>query len=275
MSDFGKAQHKPKVAVLVDFSNFAAVCWYPALQAQNANPALYKAEQVLLTNVEGKLGTMRQDFERLGVVDYHLIFVEDRHSERKYMLYPLYKANREPNEVDYRTPAKEWLVKNGYVSWCYSPKNEADDAIATLVANRADDVTVIVASTDKDLWQLLDPPGVNVYHLTKGTLITSEDVQEKFKVSDAKFIPLHKALWGDSGDNVPNAVPRMQKQLLPLIEASDGSLTGFFTNVNNNFAALTERCQKLIKEGGEQVVLNFDLVKLDPNCPIEFERDFT
>lgn len=268
MNDFGTPDHTPRLLLIVDLSNFAHTAWWPAISAEQANPALYKATDVLATNLEGKLRTMRNSLEELGLVDYKVVFVEDRQPKAKFAIYPLYKADRVHGDVNPVPIAKDWLVRMGYKTFCHSPDNEADDAIATLAAKAQ--VPVIIGSSDKDLWRLLNPPRVSIYGLTRNRFITVEDLEEKFKISDPKHLTLVKALWGDSGDGVPNAVPRMQKQLLPLVKEADGDVEVFLQLVKD--ADLTDRCQELLKLGEAQILANWMLVRLNSNCEIVWER---
>jgi 5'-3' exonuclease len=250
--------------LLVDFSNFVNVCWWPAVQAQEADPK-YDAKLVLRTNIEHKMSTM--DAAMDGLHNYRLVFVEDRPPKAKYEIYPLYKANRAPKDFDPRPLAKEYMADKGLFLW--GEDAEADDTIATLVRRCLDPYhykTVTVVSSDKDLWQLIRP-GVRIWSPSTGKFVDEAAILKSFGVTNPQQIPLVKALWGDAGDNVPNAVPRMQKQLLPIIQASDGSLIDFW--MNHFGYNLTPRCEELLQKGLEQVRINYKLVKLDENVIID------
>jgi 5'-3' exonuclease len=282
-TEFGTVPVQPRTIVFVDLSNFAHTCFWPAYDAYLADKQKYPYSRVLFTNVEGKLGTIQKDFEDNGVTNYALIFVEDRTSKRKYDLFPGYKAGRGDDDDAEKAAArtwlkthgmtgvKEWCKAKGYTTFCYSENNEADDTIATLVTKVQGSAPVIVASSDKDLWQLYDPPNVHIYHMTKGVFLNEEDIAKKFHgLTNPKLIPLDKALWGDTSDSIPNAVPRMQKQLVPLIEKSDGTLESF-----QNLCAttkLTDKCRELLQNGALQVSTNYALAKLDTACDIVWER---
>lgn len=255
--------------VLIDFSNYVFACWFPALAAQKADPK-YDPHGVLKTNLKGKLSTLTRTLNDIGWQDYEVLFVEDRRSKRKYDLWPDYKAKRKPMDFDPRPEAKEFLLSEGYKGFCHSPDNEADDAIATLVSQNRDR-EILIASSDKDLWQLIDDsihhPPVSVWQLTKDRFVTSEMIFEEFGAYQPSQIPVVKALWGDSGDNVPNVLPRMQKHFLPAVQdtADIDSFFGWFGNFGGNFKR--EHIEKLEK-AEPQVRLNYKLVKLDPNCAI-------
>jgi 5'-3' exonuclease len=126
---------------------------------------------------------------------------------------------------------------------------------------------VIIVSGDRDLWPLLQYPRVRIFSLAHKSFIGEAHIQKAFDVKDPKFIPLCKALWGDSGDNVPNAVPRMQKPLLPVIQASDGSLMDFLEKTDS--FPLSPRCVELLQGNLRQVVINEKLVRLNMSVPVE------
>lgn len=278
--------------VLVDFSNFARTCWFPALAAEDAGkksleehsktctlcglgptqlckerPRQYDAKLVLHTNLDAKLETLK---ELLGVVPNNYVFVKDGHAATKYAIFPGYKANRDRTQYDPRDLA-EGHVRNSLApnaSWAWNKDFEADDCIATLALKGSrSDLDVIVVSGDRDLWPLLQYPRVTIYSLAHKAFIGPAHVKKAFDVDDPKFIPLCKSLWGDSGDNVPNAVPRMQRPLLPVIQASDGTLMDFLHKTDSY--PLTDRCVQLLQQNLRQVCCNNQLVKLDMNVPIE------
>lgn len=252
--------------LLVDFSNFTNVCWWPAVQAQEADPK-YDAKLVLRTNLEHKMSTM--DAAMDGLHSYRLVFVEDRPPKAKYEIYPLYKANRLPKDFDPRPLAKEYMADRGTFLW--SQDNEADDTIATLVRRCLDTCdSITIVSSDKDLWQLIKPR-VRIWSPSTGKFVDEAAILKSFGVTNPNHIPLCKALWGDAGDNVPNAIPRMQKQLLPIIRLSDGTLEDMSLRIGQSYAGISQRCRQLYVEGWPQVEVNYKLVKLDENVIIDGE----
>jgi|SRR3990167_3147855 len=83
-----------------------------------------------------------------------------------------------------------------YVSDC-----EGDDLVAYLCRVKFRDEPKVIASSDKDMYQLLDDK-TRVYSLHKKTYVTSDDVFEEFRVTSEHFA-IAKALVGDVSDNVP------------------------------------------------------------------------
>lgn len=271
MSENFSAPKQGRNTVVVDFSNFVHTCWWPAISAQKADPEKYNAQDVLKVNMAGKIATIVKDLADRGITEFDWLFVEDGEPLDKLRVYPLYKANRERpigEEAVPKAEAKEWLVDQGYRYWASNEQAEADDTIAAVVTSlKVRNGTTVIVSSDKDLWQLIEP-GIEIYQVTKGRFVTPEVIVEEFGVTDPKRIALCKALWGDSGDNIPNAVPRMQKQLLPIVNACVyPDLTSFMEYVEYGIqnGHLTKRCQELLAQGKEQVHTNWKLVQLDRN----------
>jgi 5'-3' exonuclease len=128
---------------------------------------------------------------------------------------------------------------------------------------------VVVVSSDKDLWSLLSHPNVSVFSTSQKVWVEPEQIEKAFGLKDPKFITLHKSLWGDTSDSIPNAVPRMQKALIPVIETTDGTLKSFWMKAQE--ATLSPRCLELLWGNAAQVDKNYALVKLceDSVVPVE------
>lgn len=256
--------------VLIDFSHLYHVCRQRALEA---DPTKYDFIDSLLYHFEGKLRTLKRHLNDLNIVGYDSVFVEDRIPVRKLNLLPSYKGTRE-NRSDEKYALKTALIGKGYKSrFCYSEGNEADDVLATLVsiANSAG-VDSIVCTGDKDLWQLIDDPKVRVYNPIKQEMVTDADIEKAFKCQ-AIHIPLYKSLWGDSGDCVPNVMPRTKKQLIPVILKTDGSLGALITCIERTEDRyyLTPKCFNLWESAQAEIVRNWDLVKLRDDCELVWE----
>lgn len=254
--------------VAVDFSFFYYMCLGPAMAA---GPQ-YDLQQTVIVNAEGKLRTLRRELAKLHVPDYEIVFAEDRVATRKLTLYPPYRGERRNNRPD-KDHLKEHLRANGHRGrFVASEGNEADDVVATLVrlARREENNFCIVFSGDRDLWQLIGPR-TSVFNPIKRAFVQQEDVDKSFQVL-AEHIPLHKTVFGDAGDCVPNVLPRMQKQLLPIIrQTAVGNFDDFKSRVVEAWPGLTPRCRELYEAGREQLEINWALVKLDPYCRLTWE----
>lgn len=258
-------------AVIVDFSHLFHVCYGAAL---NAGPR-YDFAHTINVNAEGKLRTIRKEFEKLRITNYDTVFAEDRPATRKLELYPPYRGERADRSGD-KAILKEYLITQlGYAGrFCHSEGNEADDVIATLerLASRTQGMFSVIVSSDRDLWQLIGPTTM-VYNPVsyggKRGMATPDDVWKSFQVQP-KHIPLVKALWGDAGDSVPNAAPRTQRHLLPVVRETDGTLEDFDRKLEVVWNTLSAKCREVYAAGREQMLVNYQLVRLDQHCPLNW-----
>lgn len=300
-----EALPKRDTIVLVDFSGLAWTCWEPALSAQEASqaalaahqatcasceldepcptkPRVYDAKRVLLENIDLKFGTLT---EAIDTPVKTWVMVKDGKDARRRQLWPAYKANREEKPFDPRPLAEEHIRKKG-CRFCWSPEAEADDAIATMAKVLSEGVLgptvdipakdVVIVSSDKDLWQLWDPPRVRIYLTTKKEFLGKEYLNKKFPersktskvpgIEDVRHVRLCKALWGDPSDNIPNAMPRAQADLAPLIKASDGTLDGFLALCTT--VRLGDKVMGRLDAAREQIRTNYEVVGLYYDVPV-------
>jgi len=137
-------------------------------------------------------------------------------SQRRRSLYADYKMNRRPEKLnrfygddipDTDDNKKHQLISLLAMLKCvpvcqvYTSDCEGDDVIAYLSCGPLKSVAKVIASSDKDLYQLLGD-GTKVYSFHKKTYVTEEDVLSEFRVTAHNFA-IAKALCGDPGDNVP------------------------------------------------------------------------
>ncbi len=137
-------------------------------------------------------------------------------SQRRRSIYPEYKMNRKPSKLnrfyeddipDSQDNEKYQIVELLSMLKCvpacqiYVSDCEGDDVVAYLCRGPMRNVPKVIASSDKDLYQLLDA-NTTIYSLHKKTYVTQPDVLIEFRVRAQNFA-VAKALCGDPGDNVP------------------------------------------------------------------------
>lgn len=95
------------------------------------------------------------------------------------------------------------LLKHTPVCQIFIPETECDDIVAYLAKEKFAGNTAkkIIVSSDKDFYQLLDDPNVNIYDPMTKTLVDGQKVLEKFGVSARNFC-LAKTIVGDNSDNI-------------------------------------------------------------------------
>lgn len=277
--------------VLVDFSGLAWTCYEPALSAEeagkkalaahrevcascelgdpcDAKPKQYDAKRVTLTNVDLKLGSIS---EQLDVPVKQWLMVKDGHDTTRRALWPAYKANREQKPFDPRPLVQEYLTEKKGCTFMWAEDAEADDAIATMTHDLVEaNFDVVIVSSDKDLWQLWQPPRVRIFLTTKNEFLGKEYLYKKFPersktskvpgIEDVRHVRLCKALWGDPSDNIPNAMPRAQADLVPLIKSSDGTLEDFLSRCTT--VTLGDKVMGRLEKALGQIRINYDIVGL-------------
>jgi DNA polymerase-1 len=177
--------------------------------------------------------------------------------------YPEYKANRKEVDPDLKsqfeliTPMLEALNIPVFASDGF----EADDIIASIVANNPDK-EIIIISSDKDLMQLVGG-NVLMYDSMKDKVIDPAAVQEKYGVMPAQMLDF-LALLGDSSDNVPG-MPKVGLKTAAELLNKYGSAD----NIYQNLSALKPALQKGFTENKEQFEFSKFLIKLDSSVKLD------
>lgn len=168
-------------------------------------------------HVGGTLGFLKSlgSYSRQFSPDRIIVVWEGGGSPRRRALLSEYKANRKPvrlnrsdiyedipdtrENFNYQVAATTKLLAHTVVEQMYVSDCEADDVIGYLAKNLLDD-EIIIASSDKDFYQLLSE-NVKMYSPTKKKFITHEDVREEHAISSINFATA-RCFVGDSSDNI-------------------------------------------------------------------------
>jgi 5'-3' exonuclease len=172
-------------------------------------------------------------------------------SQRRKHISPEYKANRaKMKEVKKIQQGKESirdvlalddqtrvqqitmltaLLKSTPVCQIYVQDTECDDIIAYLAQDKLRNVNAkkIIVSNDKDFYQLLHDPTINIYDPATRKIIVEKDVLEKFGISARNFC-LAKTIAGDDSDNVagvPGAGFKTVSKRFPKMSHGDEDVT--------------------------------------------------
>lgn len=207
--------------------------------------------------------------------DYVAVVFDSPTPTFRKQLYPEYKANREepPDELVQQIPKVQHLCDILALPRIEQEGLEADDCIATL-ADEAEKrgFEVSIASSDKDLYQLVDK---NTHLITtkKGIndiiKIDVDGVIEKLGVKPEQVTDF-LALTGDKSDNIPGVKGIGEKTAANLL------------NAYNNLDYIIENIDKIepktvankIKDDMDNLLISRELVKLKYDLPIrdEFNR---
>ena len=194
--------------------------------------------------------------------------------KRRTDLQPEYKATRAetPDEMKPQFPIIRDIVPLMGIASIGVPDTEADDLMASYaVAAQARGDEVVLATNDKDLYQLVNPKCV-VYSTNKtdlaeptdGFALLGEDkVREKWGVPAGRIGDV-LAIIGDTVDNIPGIAGLGPKTAATLIN-EHGSLDVLLANLG---AVKSERTRTKLIEGTARVRENREMVRLDEDLPL-------
>jgi DNA polymerase-1 len=190
--------------------------------------------------------------------------------QRRVALQPAYKQQR-AEMPDLMRPQLSFIQNImpllGFQS-LWLPDTEADDLMGSYaVAARARGDEVVLATNDKDLFQLVNGK-VKVYSTNKADLVApsdafallgNESVRKKWNVEPEQIGDV-LALIGDSVDNIPGVEGVGPKGAASLL-AAHGSL-------DDLDAVKNERIREKLKAARAQIEQNREMVRLDLDLPL-------
>lgn len=182
-----------------------------------------------------------------------------------------YKAQRPPMPEDLRVqvPLLRQALQALGVAVLSEADVEADDVIGTLVAAAAAaGFEVVIASSDKDLMQLVRDPAVRMWHTRHERLLDEAGVAEVFGVSPV-HVPEMLAIMGDSSDNVPGCPGIGEKGALALIQRW-GTVDAVLSHLDE---VQPPRLATLLATHREQVELSRQLVAIRTDLELATDLD--
>ena len=177
-----------------------------------------------------------------------------------------YKAHRKPMEdsLSSQIPKTLDMLSAFGVRQVLVEGYEADDVIATLALNFSGKVDVIIASNDRDLWQLA---GKNVMLMVpdkKGKLewVGKDEVSARLGFAPDKIAD-YKGLRGDPSDNIPGVYGIGEKTAVKLIDQF-GSVEEIYRNIDK---VTPESLKEKLLENYEQALMSKKLATLITDVP--------
>lgn len=201
--------------------------------------------------------------------DLGAVFWDEGLPEKRMILQPAYKETRKempPPMVPQLDFIQEELTALLGFKNISLPNTEADDLMGcyTLAACKRD-IDVVLATNDKDLYQLVGP-AVKVYTTAKADLVSPKDafaLLGEAEVTAKWGVPPNLigdvlAISGDSVDNIPGVGIGRKSAANLLLE--HGGLESLFTSIDKIKSA---RTREKLMAGREQVEQNRKMVELD------------
>ena len=207
--------------------------------------------------------------------DLGAVFWDEGMPERRVKLQPAYKETRKEMPLP-MVPQLEFIQEEltallGFENISV-PNTEADDLMGcyAMAACKRKGIEVILATNDKDLYQLVGPC-VKVYTTAKADLASPKDVFALLGEKEAtakwevppKMIGDVLALSGDSVDNIPGVSGLGRKTASALVREF-GGLDRLLANIDK---VKSDKMRIKLTAAREQIVQNRKMVELD--CHME------
>lgn len=177
----------------------------------------------------------------------------------RYQIYSEYKGNRAstPDDLIAQLKLTKPMLDAFGIKYLSDTTCEADDVIAAYANHAAmNDYEVVIASSDKDLMQLISEK-ITFFDINKKGFCSVEDVYEKFSVGPHQICD-YLSMVGDRADNIPGIRGIGQKIAATLLQRFE-TLDGIYSNIHR---ITEERVKKLLENGYESAMLSRRLVML-------------
>jgi DNA polymerase-1 len=182
-----------------------------------------------------------------------------------------YKAHRPPPPPDLSIQMNRCKqIVEAYCIPVFLAENlEADDLIAVAVARAKEKgLRVVIASSDKDLMQLVDDSRVMLWDAMRNKVYGAPEVIEKFGVPPNQVRDL-LALIGDTSDNVPG-VPGIGPKTAAELLTQLGTLENIYASLSQ---VKRPRIRELLQQHEADARISQKLVTLHTEAPVELDLD--
>ena len=183
---------------------------------------------------------------------WNVVFVWDSQKSFRKELFPDYKGNRNHKEkTEYDLAAysqfsllrEELLKVVGFTNNFIQEGYEADDLIAQLCRQYRENYKVI-ASTDNDLYQLLDGD-TTIYNLRKKEGYYAADFFEEYEISPKQWATV-KSIAGCKSDNVPGVPKIGAKTACKYLNGELKPATTAFKNITSSEGIKTQERNRIL-----------------------------
>jgi len=250
------AETTPRL-VVIDGANaiYRAFFAIPNLRAPDGTP----------TNAAYGFVTMLSKVLREERPTHVAIASDPRGGSFRKRLFPEYKAGRDkqPEDLTVQFPLVDELCEAHGVTKVEVEDFEADDVIATLVAQAPEGASVCIVSTDKDLMQLVRP-GIELLDSGKGKRVDEAAVEARFGVPPSMLLDV-RSLVGDPSDNIPGVKGIGEKGAAKLI-LEHGSLDALLENADS---VKGKKAREGLQQHADDARLSRELSTLREDVPLE------
>ncbi len=190
----------------------------------------------------------------------YLVIANDlsRNKTFRRKLYKPYKANRKTHDDDILNQVKYGLEMCALIGLpiINNEEYEADDILGMISKYGTDnDIDVIIVSSDKDLYQLVNER-VSILSPRNNKIIDVDYIENTYYLRVSQWIEL-KMLMGDNGDNIPGIKKVGEVTALKLLYDWNN-----IENLYNNIKSIKGVLQENLIAGKDQLPLVRDLVTI-------------
>jgi len=188
-------------------------------------------------------------------------------------LYPEYKATREkmPDDLRLQLDRIREVVNTFGIPILEAEGYEADDVLGTVARKASNEgVEVIILTGDRDLLQLADD---SVFIRLAGQKLSEavdygpEEVKARYDLEPTQLVD-HKAMVGDSSDNIPGVRGIGEKTSVKLLQEY-GDLDGIYEHLED----IPKRFQTKLEENRDNAYLSRKLGEIVTDVPTDFNLD--
>ncbi|WCR53786.1 MAG: DNA polymerase I [Wolbachia endosymbiont of Ctenocephalides orientis wCori] len=219
--------------------------------------------------IGGVYGFLNMILRYITHSDYLTIAFDSGKKNFRHNLYSEYKANRiaPPEDLTPQFLILREAVEAFNLSYEEMDGYEADDIIATLAVKygKQEDLKVIIVSSDKDLFQLLNY-NVLIFDPIKNTYIDEKYIIEKFGVNSNKLLDLF-SFTGDASDNIPGVPGIGPKTAAKLIDEF-GSLDHVLENIDR---IEQTRVRNIIAAHKDKALISKELLTLHEKVDLQHD----
>jgi DNA polymerase I len=243
---------------LIDSSNLVYRCFF-------AIRSLTTSKGFPTNALHGVLKTLRQWIREYSP-DHMAMVIDGETPAERLALVPGYKASRPPmpDDLEKQLPLLEELVPLFGIPNLEDPKQEADDLIASIAVRAAEDgQDVIIASNDKDFFQLLQPR-IKILRQTAGqssVMVDEAWLRKEWELAPSQVVDC-LSLMGDSVDEIKGIDGVGEKTARKWL-ADFVSLEGIYENIGKlspRFQAKMEGQLDRLKINRKVIGLRTDLI---------------
>jgi len=183
--------------------------------------------------------------------------------ETRQKIFPDYKANRvEREDLCLETLGIPQDQAFAEILECIDclPHNKLEavgfefDDLASAIIKQYPQKHFVLISSDEDMWALLGS-NKNLTVVNRSGIVTNEQLEDKYGLSNFGHVLNYKCLFGDTSDNIPNLLPNIKRK--PIIETvikpTATNATGVLAMVNLLENGPSPKMQTLLADATEKV----------------------